>query len=104
MAVIEAKDETFMESVKEGVSLIDFYSTHCGPCRALLPTLLEIEGELPFINLVKVNTDYCTDTADRYRVDALPTLMLAKDGVITPYEGERDGDSIREALGALLYD
>ena len=104
MAVIEARDDNFDEIIKDGVSIIDFYSTHCGPCRALLPTLLEIEGELPFINLVKVNTDFCPGLADRFQIQSLPTLYLSKDGETSEFTDLRSPDHIREAVGSLLYD
>ena len=104
MAIYEAKDDNFDELIKDGVSIIDFYSTHCGPCRALLPTLLKIEGELPFINLVKVNTDFCPELADRFQIQSLPTLFLSKDGRTEPYDDTRNEDDLKQAIGSLLYD
>lgn len=104
MAVIEARDDNFDEITGEGVSIIDFYSTHCGPCRALLPTLLNIEGELPFINLVKVNTDFCPELADRFMIQSLPTLYLSKDGKCEEFSDIRSEDKLREAIGRLLYE
>ena len=104
MAVIEARDDNFDELIKDGVSIIDFYSTHCGPCRALLPVLLDIEGQMPFINLVKVNTDFCPGLADRFQISSLPTLYLAKDGKTEIFEDTRNDENIRQAIGTLLYE
>ncbi len=104
MAVILATDESFHQDIAQGVSLVDFYSTHCGPCRVLLPKLMEIETELPFINLVKVNTDDCPQIAEEFRILAVPTIYLAKDGQMTEYQHAFDPDGIKEALGALLYE
>ena len=104
MAVILATDETFHEAIAQGVSLVDFYSTHCGPCRVLLPKLMEIETELPFINLVKVNIDDCPQVANEFRISGVPDIYLAKDGQMTEYQAAYDPDSIKDALGALLYD
>lgn len=103
MAVIEATDESFDELKKDGVAIVDFYSTHCGPCRVLLPVLLGIENQLPFINLIKVNTDNCPKLADRFRISSLPTVYLSRDGEMTEYHGGRDEDSIKEKLGEILY-
>jgi len=104
MAVHIASDETFDELIAEGVSIVDFFSTHCGPCRALLPTLMEIEAELPFINLVKINTDDCPQLADRFMISTLPTIYLAKDGVMTEYKGLLEFEPLSEAVAALLYE
>ena len=104
MAIFNASDDNFNELKKEGVAIVDFFSTHCGPCRALLPTLLKLETELPFISLIKVNTDDCPKLSEEYRIDLLPTLYLCKEGQMKEYDGERDEDSLREAIGALLYE
>ena len=104
MAVYEATDRDFRDYVEEGVYIVDFYNDHCGPCRMLLPMLLEIESEMPFIKLIKVNTDRCTETADEFKVLSLPTLYLGKDGSFTEYSGGRSIDEIRSAIGAILYD
>ncbi len=104
MAVIEARDDNFDELIENGVSIIDFYSTHCGPCRALLPMLLEVEGDLPFINLIKVNTDFCPELTDRFQIMSLPTLYLAKDGKTRFFDDTRDEDGLKQAIGEMLYE
>lgn len=104
MAVFEATDESFDELVKEGVSIVDFYSTHCGPCRVLLPVLLSIENQLPFINLIKINTDSCPKLAGRFRISAVPTVYFSKEGEMTEYHGGQDEDSIKEKLSKILYE
>jgi thiol-disulfide isomerase/thioredoxin len=101
--IAEARDDNFDELKAGGVALIDFYSTHCGPCRALLPTLLKLEGEMPFITLIKVNTDNCPELAERYQILSLPTLYLSRDGEMEPLHAW-DEDEMRAAIGKLLYE
>ena len=101
--IVEARDDNFDALKAEGVALIDFYSTHCGPCRALLPTLLKLEGEMPFITLIKVNTDNCPVLAERYQILSLPTLYLSRDGEMQTLHAW-DEDQMREAIGKLLYE
>ena len=48
--VLQATDSNFNELKSEGVGIIDFYSTHCGPCKVLLPVLLKIESEMQASN------------------------------------------------------
>lgn len=103
MAVLQATDDNFQELKKEGISIIDFYSTHCGPCRVLLPVLMKIETELPFINLIKVNTDECPRLAAEYKISMVPTVYLCKDGEMAEYQKSYDEEVIKQHIGALLY-
>lgn len=104
MAVLLAQDTTFDEMIQEGVSIVDFYSTHCGPCRLLLPTLLELEAQMPFIHLIKVNTDHCPILAEKYMIRSLPTIYLCKDGNMMEYHGYLELEALQEALAKLLYE
>ena len=59
MAIQYVDDESFKEQIKEGFVIVDFFSTTCVPCKAFSRILEELDAELPFINIVKVNTtDY----------------------------------------------
>lgn len=104
MAVYEGNDANFRELIANGVSIVDFYSTHCGPCRVLLPVLLQLEAELPFINLVKINTDHCPKLAAEFQIIGLPTIYLCKDGVLEEYSGMSDLNHLRQAVGKILYE
>ncbi len=69
------------ELTKDGLTVVDFYATWCGPCKMLTPVLTELashyEGEIKF---VKVNVDDTPVLAQEYQVMTVPTLMLFKDG------------------------
>ncbi len=104
MAVRQATDASFSELIREGVCVVDFYSTHCGPCRLLLPKLMNLEAEFPFIQLIKVNTDECPGLATEYKIYTLPTVYLCKDGRMDEYKGALDPESLRQAVGKLLYE
>lgn len=61
--------------------LVDFYSTHCGPCKMLAPTIDELSNELEGrVKVCKVNTDNAFDVAMRYQIQGVPTVILFKDG------------------------
>ena len=70
----------YEEAIKEGTVLVDFFATWCGPCKMLSPLLEEIAEENPNINIVKIDVDEVGELAARYGVQAIPTLMLFKNG------------------------
>ena len=104
MAVSVATDRNFDSLIANGVCLIDFYTTHCGPCRVLLTKLLELEGKYPFFRLVKVNLDNCPELSKRFLIEFTPTVYLSKDGHLEEYRGLTDKNSLAHALGELYYE
>lgn len=70
----------FEAAIKEGTVLVDFFATWCGPCKMLSPVLEEVANENPNINVLKIDVDEVGELAARYGIQAIPTLMLFKDG------------------------
>ena len=60
--------------------LVDFWAPWCGPCRVVAPVLEEIAGERPDLRVVKLNVDENQQTAARYEVLSIPTMILFKNG------------------------
>ena len=60
--------------------LVDFWATWCGPCKMLAPLLEQLAAAHPEMDVAKVNVDENTDLAMAYRVAAIPTLLLFKEG------------------------
>ena len=81
MSVIYATEETFAQEISSGLVLVDFYADWCGPCKMIAPVLDELATELEgTVKIVKVNVDNCQSVAAEYKVMAIPTLILFKDG------------------------
>jgi thioredoxin 1 len=71
--------------------LVDFWAPWCGPCRMVAPVLEEIAKERgEALQIVKLNIDENPETARRYQVMSIPTLILFK-----------DGDVAHKVIGAL---
>ena len=74
------KDENFLEEIKSGVVLVDFYADWCGPCRMVSPIVEELSKEISNLKVIKVNVDEHEDVAKMYGIMSIPTLILFRDG------------------------
>ena len=79
---------SFEESIGDSkLTMVDFYATWCGPCMQMDPFVKEIKLEKKdLVNVIQVDTDKFTDIAEKYQIDALPTLIFFKDGKIVHRE------------------
>lgn len=85
MLEVKLTKENFEEEVlkSEGVTLVDFWATWCGPCKMIAPVLEEIAKEFEGkVKVGKVNVDEEGELAVKYRVSSIPTLVLFKNGNI----------------------
>jgi thioredoxin 1 len=79
--VTEVDSKEFKKVVSEGVTLVDFWAPWCGPCRMQGPILEELAGGIKGkAKIAKVNVDEAGDVAEQFGVQAIPTLILFKDG------------------------
>lgn len=70
----------FREEIKNGVVLVDFFATWCGPCKMLAPVLEQVSEEMAGkVNVIKVDIDQCPDLADEFKIASVPTMMIFKD-------------------------
>ena len=72
--------QEFDSEIKQGTVLVDFFATWCGPCKMLSPVLEEVAEENPDLLVLKIDVDEVGELAARYGIQAIPTLMLFKDG------------------------
>ena len=83
-AIKEVTDASFQAEVieHEQAVLVDFWAPWCGPCRVIAPALEEIAEERENLTIVKLNVDDNQETAARYDVLSIPTLILFRNGEV----------------------
>lgn len=63
--------------------VVDFFAEWCGPCKAMAPALEQVAAELKGkVKVVKIDVDQNPEVTQNYRIQAMPTLMLFKDGKV----------------------
>lgn len=83
--------------------LVDFWAEWCGPCKQLAPTVQEIANENSSLTVCKMDVDANRDTAVKYGIRSIPTLMLFKDGEAVGTEiGALTKQQLQEFINQVL--
>ncbi|MBP2326017.1 thioredoxin 1 [Kibdelosporangium banguiense] len=83
MATVELTTENFNEVVNgPGVVLVDFWASWCGPCRMFAPVYEKASEQHQDMTFGTVDTEAQTELAQAFGISSIPTLMVARDGVV----------------------
>jgi thioredoxin 1 len=78
----EVTDATFEAEVlaSERTVVVDFWAPWCGPCKTIEPILEELAGTRADVDLVRIDVEASPQTAERYTVLSLPTVIIFAGG------------------------
>lgn len=109
---MEAKiltEQNFKQEVVnyEGVALVDFWTSWCGPCKIMSPVIEELANDSVLtesgVKICKVNLDENQKLASEYSIMAVPTLVIFKGGKPTDrITGVESKQSISKKLNSVL--
>ena len=70
----------FSSAIANGVSVVDFNATWCGPCKMLGPILEQVSNGMDDVNFYAVDVDENPDLAKEYKIMSIPAVGVFKDG------------------------
>lgn len=80
--IVTLTTANFAEETGKGVVMVDFWATWCMPCKAMAPVIEEIAGQtIGKVKVGKVDIDANGPVANQFGIQAIPTIIIFKDGV-----------------------
>ncbi len=84
--------------------LVDFFATWCGPCKTLAPILEDVKQRVgDKATIIKIDIDKSPEAANKFQVQAVPTMILFKQGkIVWRQPGVVSSNQIQDAIEKIL--
>ena len=99
----EIADGNYFESIKDGITLVDFYANWCMPCLRMQPQVESFQEANPNVNVFKYDVDkgvsIWSDVQKEFKIRSIPFVVIYKDGEIaTSAIGFKTANELQEIL------
>ncbi|MCF8298670.1 MAG: thioredoxin [Saprospiraceae bacterium] len=101
---INLTDADFNKTIKEGITLVDFWATWCGPCRIQGPIVDQVAADLGDKAVIaKLDVDKNRATSGKYSVTSIPTIIIFKNGIpVKRFVGVQQKQTLINAINSFL--
>ena len=83
MSLQHATDDNFQSTIQNGLTLVDFWATWCGPCRMFGPIFEAVSEKVPDVNFVKFEIDETNHTIPtKFGIRSIPSVLAFRDGTL----------------------
>jgi thioredoxin 1 len=103
MAIKHANDATFNDMLGNGIALVDFWATWCGPCRMFGPIFEATSNQAPDVNFIKFEIDEANrQTPMKFGIRSIPSVLAFKNGeLVEARTGLMDEDTLLDWIKEL---
>ena len=105
MSIKNAAKDSFKDLVKNGVVIVDFYSDDCLPCKLMDKVFEDVDFDMPYLSILKVNASKYATLGRSMNIMAYPTVLFFKNGEErNRHIGFLDAETIKKEAASYLYE
>ncbi len=103
MSISHANDSNFNTMIDNGLTLVDFWATWCGPCRMFGPIFESVSEKVPDVKFIKFEVDESNrETPVKFGIRSIPAILAFRDGkLVESRTGLMDEETVIEWIKEL---